>query len=717
MAQDRIEIRITANDSASRVFKSFEGRIVALNQALELTTRIGRSIGQAIGAVVDVSNRFEAAMNQVQGLTQSTERQFKSLREQALSLGESTQFSASQAAEGMGFLAQAGFETQKILAAMPATLQLAASANLSLASAADTVSNVMQGYGLAASETTRATNVLTKAFTTSNTNLSQLGQAMKFAGPVAKGMGIEFEETAAAIGLMGNAGIQASMAGTALRGALTRLANPSKENAELIEQLGLNVLDAEGNMRPLVDIVGQLEESGASTAEVMQIFGQRAGPAMQALVDQGSDSLARFTDKLRDSEGTAARMAETRMRGLPGALRELQSGWEALLLAFGDAGLIDATEDVIRTLTGALRSMGQWIRENQDTVQALFDTFTDPIMVGAIAAVGAAVAALLSPLAAVALAITGAAGLVAAFVIFKDDVLRLVEETVEGVRTWIGDRLTAVLEGLREPVDAVIGMFRDMWQQVVGGSFVPDMVEGVTEDFEFMALEMERQAERGTQATEAAFSEMEQRVLGHMLRTQAGMRETLAVEQDVMAQRLSLATGFWENLNNIAEAAGQRQASSIKALATVTALIKAYQAYNMALASLPFPFNLAAAGATLAQGLAQVQRIRSTPLPSFHTGSGVLGSGDLVRLPGMAPDEGAAVLQTGERVQSREEVAAGGGGDVHLEVHLFENATHADAMLRMSRADWRQVLTERLIPALDDVARLGIRPRFVANNT
>src|SRR5690606_15383817 len=122
----------------------------------------------------------------------------------------------------------------------------------------------------------------------------------KYAGPVAKGAGVQFEEAAAAIGLMGNAGIQGSMAGTSLRGAITRLLNPTAAISKTIKRLGIQVTDASGNLLPLVDIVRQLEMSGATTADMMEIFGQRAGPAMAALVEQGSDALADMTQNLRD---------------------------------------------------------------------------------------------------------------------------------------------------------------------------------------------------------------------------------------------------------------------------------------------------------------------------------------------------------------------------------------------------------------------------------
>src|SRR5690606_23092297 len=179
------------------------------------------------------------------------------LAETARQLGADTQYSAAQAAEGMTYLAMAGFNVQQTIAAMPGVLQLAASAQLDLATAADIATNILTGYGLAVEELARVNDVLVSAMTGANTNLQQLGEAMKYAGPVASAAGLEFEEAAAAIALMGNAGIQGSMAGTSLRGAITRLLNPTRQVQDLIRELGLNTYDTNGNLVGMSEIISE----------------------------------------------------------------------------------------------------------------------------------------------------------------------------------------------------------------------------------------------------------------------------------------------------------------------------------------------------------------------------------------------------------------------------------------------------------------------------
>lgn len=330
----------------------------AIGKGLKVAT-VG--VVAAVGAIgvasLSASADFEKAMNKVKAVSGATGKEFTALRDQAKDLGATTKFSASEAAEGMGFLAMAGFKTKDIMGAMPHVLNLAASANMDLGRAADITSNILTGYGMTTKELAGANDVLVKAFTSTNVDLGMLGESFKYVGPVAKSVGVEFAEAAAAIGMMGNAGIQGSMAGTSLRGAITRLLNPSAKAAGVLEDLGVNAVDSAGNLRPLHNIVGQLEKSGASTADMMTIFGQRAGPAMSALVDQGAGRLRKLTTNLEDSGGMAEKVAKTQMEGLRGQLTTLKSAWEGLMIAVGDKGALSFATTVIGSLASGLQGL------------------------------------------------------------------------------------------------------------------------------------------------------------------------------------------------------------------------------------------------------------------------------------------------------------------------------------------------------------------------
>ena len=172
----------------------------------------------------------------------------------------------------------------------------------------------MSGMGLEVKDLGRLNDVLATAAASSNTSVSQLGSAMKFVAPVAAAAGMSVEQTAAAIGVLSNAGIQGELAGTALRGAITKLLNPSAQAEKILDKLGVTVTNTAGDMLPLDTIVQQFEQSGLSAGDAMAIFGQRAGPGMLALVSAGSKGLTEYTKELEHAEGAAAARWQRRSR-------------------------------------------------------------------------------------------------------------------------------------------------------------------------------------------------------------------------------------------------------------------------------------------------------------------------------------------------------------------------------------------------------------------
>jgi TP901 family phage tail tape measure protein len=316
----------------------------------------------ALGAVaLTTAAEFEKSMNKVRAVTGATGRDFDAMQEQAKELGRTTQFSASQAADGMSFLAMAGFEANEIVSSMPAVLNLAAAGQVELAQAADIASNIMSGYGMTTEQLGHAVDVMAKTFTSANTDISQLGDAMKYVGPVAASAGVQFEEVAAAIGLLGNAGIQGSMAGTTLRGAISALVGPGNKAANVMRKLGLDVTTADGKLRPLNQIIEQLAKSGATTADFMAIFGQRAGPGMAALVSQGADALRNLTGELENSGGTAQEIADIQMEGLSGAMLRLKSAFEGAMIALADSGLLTTATSLVEGLASAFGVLADFV--------------------------------------------------------------------------------------------------------------------------------------------------------------------------------------------------------------------------------------------------------------------------------------------------------------------------------------------------------------------
>lgn len=359
--------------------KKVEDRFSGLHEVGERLSGIGvkvaaagAAIGAGFGLAVKTTADFEAAMSRVKALSGASEADFARLTETAKQLGATTAFSASQAAEGMQFLAMAGYKTNEIIAAMPGLLDAAAAGQTDLGRTADIVSNILSGFGLAASETGRVADVLTKAFTSSNTSLEMLGDTMKYVAPVAKGVGLSLEEVAAAAGLLGNAGIQASQAGTALRAIFLRLADPPKEAAEALKQLGVQVTDSSGKMRPLSEILADMKNGMEGMTEAQKaaiastIAGTEASAALLALLDAGPETLANFAKELQNAGGTAEHIAEEQLNNLHGQLIILKSGLEGMAIAIGEALL-----PYLKRFTEAV----QWLVDR-------FNSLPDPVKQG-----------------------------------------------------------------------------------------------------------------------------------------------------------------------------------------------------------------------------------------------------------------------------------------------------------------------------------------------
>jgi len=272
--------------------------------SLGITLPLGVMGTQAVKAAAD----FEFAMTRAGVLAgvvgvegDAAAATFSRMNDKARELGATMPFTATQAAEGMQKLAMAGLDADQVLGSIESTLTLATAGAIDLAEASDIATNIMTAFGMSVEELPRVVDELTATFAGSNTSLTQLAQGMKFVAPIASAAGISFTETSAALGLLGNAGIQATLGGTALRGSITKLLNPSDKAKEALDRLGISVTDSSGNMRSLTDIVGQFEKVGLSASDAMTIFGLRAGPGFTALVNQGSAALKEMTTELENS--------------------------------------------------------------------------------------------------------------------------------------------------------------------------------------------------------------------------------------------------------------------------------------------------------------------------------------------------------------------------------------------------------------------------------
>ncbi|WP_084398273.1 phage tail tape measure protein [Henriciella aquimarina] len=364
------------------------------------------ALAAGAAAGIRVLATFEQAMSSVAAVSQATGEELDALTAKARELGATTRFSATQAAEGMLFLARAGFDTNEVLGTIEGTLQLAQAGGLDLGRAADIASNVLQGFRLEVSETARVVDVLAKAANSSNTDVNQLGEAMKYVSPVAAGLNVGIEDTAAAVSALSDAGIQAEMAGTGLRRVMIGLEKQSKQGEKVLAKYGLTMEDisisATGS---LANSLRKLSEAGIATADAMTLFGLRGGPAFEVL-QSSVPKIDNLTAAFNDAEGTAARMSKIMDDNLNGALLATRSRLEELVLALGEAGATDALINALEVMQDLLTGLA----ENADIVVAAIVGLTTTALLPMAAAMGGKVIAAVTALQAELVALNAIAG-------------------------------------------------------------------------------------------------------------------------------------------------------------------------------------------------------------------------------------------------------------------------------------------------------------------
>lgn len=346
-----------------------------------------------LGAVATKSfMSFEGAINKVRAALDPTADQLKQIEAAALEWGAKTKFSATESAEALGELGKAGFTVNQSIAALPATLQMATVAEMSLADAATLTADTLTQYGLGVEKAGMVNDVLTLAAQRSTVDITQLGDALKYAGPVAGAFGMDIQATAAALAEFGNAGIKADMAGTALRNILTDIENPTKGMSDTLKELGIETLKSADGTIKLADVIDKLREKGATAGQVMAAFGDRAGPGMVALVAKGSEGLRALEVDLRNAEGTAEKAANTFMSGLGGAVEEMSGSLETAGVAVGKilapalkeaAGLVGSLADFVGgTLVPAFQSLPQPVQAGVGALLALTAAAGPAVYVG-----------------------------------------------------------------------------------------------------------------------------------------------------------------------------------------------------------------------------------------------------------------------------------------------------------------------------------------------
>nr|DAM47330.1 MAG TPA: minor tail protein [Caudoviricetes sp.] len=318
-----------------------------------ITTIIG---GVGIAAVKTAAD-FDSAMSQVAAVSGATGDDFDALRDKAREMGAKTKFSATEAAEAMNYMAMAGWKTGDMLDGIEGVMNLAAASGEDLATTSDIVTDALTAFGLTAKDSGHFADILAAASSNANTNVSMMGETFKYCAPIAGALGFSAEDTAEAIGLMANAGIKSTQAGTALRTIMNNLSGDIKISGKAIGDVTIATTNADGSMRSLSDILGDCrtafgsltESEKAQTAE--SLVGKNAMSGFLALMNAAPADVDKLSGAIANCDGVSEKMATTMQDNLAGQLTILKSQLQELAISFGDI-LMPAIRSIISKLQG-----------------------------------------------------------------------------------------------------------------------------------------------------------------------------------------------------------------------------------------------------------------------------------------------------------------------------------------------------------------------------
>lgn len=328
------------------------------------------AVGGGLAYATKTAMDFDAQMSKVGAISGANKDEFDRLRQSALDLGASTSLSASQVAQAQENLAAAGYNTNQIIAAMPGIINAATASGEDLALVSDTVSSAINSFGLAASDAGHVADVLAQAANDSAAGVEDMSYTFKYAAAPAHALGFSMEELSAATEIMANAGIRGEASGTSLRAALLRLVDPPKEAKAALKDLGVQVTDSHGKMRPFSNIIGQLNVKTADmtkaqkTAALSTIFGTEAVSGMLPVVEAGAGKMDKLTNALRHSDGASETAAKKMRDNLKGAIDELKGSFETAAITIGED-----LAPTIRDLAGDVQGLTDWFNHLDPATQ------------------------------------------------------------------------------------------------------------------------------------------------------------------------------------------------------------------------------------------------------------------------------------------------------------------------------------------------------------
>lgn len=372
MANETLKVIISAQDQAT-------GAIRRITESLKDLRGTAILAGAALGALtlkksIDAFTDFQSALKQSVAIMGDVSAEMeKALGKKALEISNSLAVSQEEVARAYYYLASAGLSAKEVMESVTDVAKLAVAAHMDMAEATDIAVNTMKAFGYEAKDLSKINDILIATVTKSNTNLAQLGEAMKYVAPFAKQVGWELSEVSAAIGLLADRGIKGSQAGTYLRQAIAQLIDPTDSAKEAIERLGLKVEDLNPETHSLTEILQKLSEAGATTSDIMQIFGVRAGSAMAVLMQVGAPALEEFNNKLKESSGIADEVMAKQQEAFGEQLKILKNNLTSIAITIGSVVVpaLNSLLNPLLELLQAFNSLPEPIQKTAGTIIAL----------------------------------------------------------------------------------------------------------------------------------------------------------------------------------------------------------------------------------------------------------------------------------------------------------------------------------------------------------
>lgn len=402
-AKEKYQIYLEAKENTSPVLDTIGGGVKSLAgktwsftlKALDFATtpvrtllnllknpllQAGAFFGVSLGLTdtINTQKDFEAAMSQVQAVSGADSDELEQLTKKAEEMGATTKFTATDSAEAFNYMAMAGWKTEDMLDGISGIMQLAAAANEDLGTTSDIVTDALTAFGLKASDAGMFSDVLAAASSNANTNVSMMGETFKFAASMAGSLGYSVQDVALMTGLMANSGIKASMAGTALNSIMTRLSTNTHHARDTLEELGIKFFDAQGNARPLVDVMEELRDATANmndeqkTSVANAIAGTNSQKGLLAILNASETDYNKLANAIDNAAGASERMADTQLDNLSGSITLLQSAVDGVKISFGSR-LNHYVRDVADGLTAAMPDVEAALNDFMDFVDRKYD--------------------------------------------------------------------------------------------------------------------------------------------------------------------------------------------------------------------------------------------------------------------------------------------------------------------------------------------------------